>query len=150
MKILLALLFQIAFAVCSRARASCINLTSTVDAGGDPGPGSEACLPYSVEVSALAGMVSVSEATVATAAAAPAIDVSIVVDESGSVKTLCRGTLDCYNDERQFAMELVTLLNADVGFFGKGGTALYMEYSSAVNVNEAFSSEADFLACELI
>eukprot|EP00903_Cladosiphon_okamuranus_P012950 g12090.t1 len=91
-------------------------------------------------------MVSVSEATAATAAAAPAIDVSFVVDESGSVKTLCRGTLECYNGERHFAMELVTLLNADVGFFGKGGTALYMEYSSAVNVNAAFSAEADFVS----
>eukprot|EP00752_Nemacystus_decipiens_P005388 g4884.t1 len=91
-------------------------------------------------------MVSVSEANAATTAVAPAIDISIVVDESGSVKTLCSGTLDCYDDERRFATELVRLLDAEVGLFGKGGTALYLEYSNTVNVNEAFSSEADYLA----
>lgn len=148
MKSIFVLLFEIALAMRLRARASCINLTSTVDTAGDPGPGSEDCLPYSVDVSAVAGMVSVSEANVATAAVAPAMDVSVIVDESGSVKTLCSGTLECYNDERHFAMELVTLLNAEVGLFGKGGTALYMEYSSAVNVNETFSAEADYLTCE--
>lgn len=148
MKTFLVVLFQLALVVRSRARASCVNLTSVVDGAGDPGPGNEACLPYSVEISALAGMVSVFEANVATAAVAPAIDVSVVADESGSVKTLCSGTLDCYNDERRFAMELVTLLNAEVGIFSKGGTALYMEYSSTVNVNEAFSAEGDYLTCE--
>lgn len=148
MKILLGLLSQIALVIRSRARASCVNLTGAVDGSGDPGPGNGACLPYNVEISALAGMISISEANLATAAVAPAMDVSVVVDESGSVKTLCSGTLDCYNDERRFAMELVKLLNAEVGFFGKGGTALYMEYSHTVNVNEAFSAEADYLTCE--
>lgn len=148
MKLLLVLLFQIALGLPSRAGAPCVNLTSTVDAAGDPGPGSGACLPYSVELSALAGIISVSDANAATAALAPAMDVSVVVDESGSVKTLCKGTLDCYNYERHFATELVARLNAEVDFFSKGGTAFYMEYSSAVNVNEAFSAEADYLACE--
>lgn len=151
LKILVVLLLQSALLVVrSEAGASCVNLTSTVDTAGNPGPGSAACLPYSVKISAVAGTVPVSEANAATAAAAPAIDISVVVDESGSVKTLCSGTLDCYNDERNFAMELVTLLNAEVGLFGKGGTAFYMEYSSTVNVNEAFFTEANYLACEYL
>lgn len=130
------------------ALSSCVNLTSTVDGAGDPGPGSGACLPYNIEVSAAAGMVRLSEATAATAALAPAMDVSVIVDESGSVKTLCKGRLDCYNNEREFATELVTLLNKAVGFFGKGGTALYMEYSTAVNTEAQYKTEADYLACE--
>lgn len=130
------------------ALSSCVNLTSTMDGAGDPGPGSNACLPYNIELSAAAGMVRLSEATAATAALAPAMDVSVIVDESGSVKTLCKGTLDCYNNERDFATELVTLLNRAVGFFAKGGTALYMEYSTAVNTEAQYKTEADYLACE--
>lgn len=93
-------------------------------------------------------MVPLSEAMAATAALAPAMDVSVVVDESGSVKTLCKGTLDCYNNERDFATGLITLLNGAVGFFGKGGTALYMEYSTAVNTEAQYTTEADYLTCE--
>lgn len=123
--------------------ASCVDFTSTVDGAGDPGPGSGACLPYNVEVTASADTVLLSDASAAAVELAPAMDVFVVVDESGSVKTLCSGTYDCYQNEKDFATELITLLNAAVGFFDKGGTALYMEYSRGVNVNEAYTTEAD-------
>lgn len=74
------------------AAVACVNFTSTVDEAGDPGPGSSDCLPYNVEVSAVAGTVLLSEASASATALAPAMDVSVLVDESGSVPFLCGGS----------------------------------------------------------
>ena len=97
------------------AADSCVTFTSTVDGAGDPGPGSDLCLPYTVEVSAVAGTVALAEASASAAAQAPAMDISVLVDESGSVKLLCARTLDCYEDEKNFALELIALLDDSVG-----------------------------------
>ena len=128
--------------------SACVNFTSTVDDAGDPGPGSDACLPYNVEVVAAAGTVLLSEASESATALAPAMDVSMLVDESASVSLGCNDTDQCYLDEKNFAKQLVTLLDDSVDFFSKGGTVQYIEYSSAVNVNQAFTNEADYLACK--
>ena len=45
------------------AADSCVTFTSTVDGAGDPGPGSQSCLPYTVEVSAVAGTAALAEAS---------------------------------------------------------------------------------------
>lgn len=138
----------VAFIITLEEVVACVSFTSTVDNAGDPGPGSDACEPYNVEVEATAGAVLLSEASVLATALAPAIDVSVLVDESGSVAILCGNTLECYQNEKDFAMELITLLDDSVDFFSKGGTAHYIEYSAAVNVNQAFTNKADYLACE--
>lgn len=54
----------------------------------------------------------------------------------------------CYLNEKDFAKELITLLDDSVDFFSKGGTAQYIEYSAAVNVNQAFTNKAAFETCE--
>jgi len=96
------------------AVSSCVSFTSTVDDAGNPGPGSGACLPYTVEVSAVAGTVLLSGASATAAAQAPAMDIAVLVDESGSVEILCEYSLDCYENEKDFAVELVTLLDDSV------------------------------------
>ena len=128
--------------------ASCVSFTSAVDGAGDPGPGSDACLPYNVEVVATAGTVLLSEASESATTLAPAMDVSVLVDESGSVRLLCGYTYECYANEKDFAKELITLLDDSVDLFSKGGTAQYIEYSAAVNVNQAFTNKVDFMSCE--
>ena len=142
------LIFMAALVAIVQEVPACVNFTSTVDNAGDPGPGSDACLPYNIEVVAAAGTVLLSEASETATALAPAMDVSVLVDESGSVTQLCGGSNDCYLNEKDFAKELVTLLDDSVDFFSKGGTAQYIEYSGAVNVNQAFTNKADYLACK--
>lgn len=127
---------------------ACVSFTSTVDNAGDPGPGSGVCLPYNVEVVAAAGTLPLSEASESATVLAPAMDVSVLVDESGSVSLLCGGSNQCYVNEKDFATELITLLDDSVDFFSKGGTAQYIEYSAAVNVNQEFTNKADYLSCE--
>lgn len=99
---------------------SCVNFTSTVNGAGDPGPGSGSCQPYTVEVSAAAGTVLLSEATASAATQAPAMDVSVLVDESGSVAYLCGDSLDCYENEKALAVELITLLDGSVRYVSIG------------------------------
>ena len=127
---------------------SCVSFTSTVDGAGDPGPGSDDCSPYNIEVAAVAGSVLLSEASESATSLAPAMDISVLVDESGSVIGLCGDSTDCYFNEQDFALELVTLLDDGVSLFDKGGTAQYIEYGAAVNTNQAFTNRADYIACE--
>ena len=127
--------------------SACVSFTTTVDDAGDPGSG--ACLPYNVEIVATAGTVLLPEASESATALAPAMDVSVLVDESGSLLLLCAGNSNqCYLNEKDFAQELITLLDDSVDIFSKGGTAQYIEYSAAVNVNQAFTNKADYLACK--
>lgn len=130
------------------AADACVNFTSTVDGAGDPGPGSGACLPYNVEIEAVAGTVLLSEASASAVSLAPTIDISVLVDESGSVPYLCGGTNDCYLNEQDFAIELISLLDDSVDLFNRGGTANYIEYSGDVNVNQVFTNKLDYISCK--
>lgn len=119
------------------AASSCINITSEVNHAGDRGPVvGESCQPYSVNITAVAETKS---------DLSPVMDVAVIVDESGSVPILCDGSGQCYQDEKNFAMEIMTLLDASVNMFSRGGTALYLEYSGQVNTNSAFTSLQDYL-----
>lgn len=144
----LFIMFVTALGIIVENVAACVSVTSTVDSGGDPGPGSDACLPYNIEVVAAAGTVLLSEASESATVLAPAMDVAVLVDESGSVPLLCGYSNECYLNEKEFVKELITLLDESVDLFSKGGTVQYIEYSAAVNVNQAFTNKADFLSCE--
>lgn len=131
---------------CQVAAVSCVTFTSALDIAGDPGTGSSSCLPYNIEISAASTNVPLADASAGAVDLAPALDVAVVVDESGSVRSLCGFTLDCYFNEQDFAVELVTLLNEAFGFFDKGGTGVYIEYSRQVNTNSQYTNQADYIA----
>lgn len=85
------------------------------------------------------------EANVATAVVAPAINISVFVDESaGSVKTLCSGTLECYVQRRAALCDGAGQASERQGGAFRQG----LRGERLLTWNEAFSAEAGFLACE--
>lgn len=79
---------------------------------------------------------------------APAMDVAVIVDESGSLPFLCNGSMQCYEDEKNLAMNLVTRLDSSVDMFSRGGTVVYVEFSTEVNIDIAFTNLDSYLDCE--
>ncbi|CAM9123708.1 unnamed protein product [Chrysoparadoxa australica] len=72
---------------------------------------------------------------VSAESASSIVDIVVVIDESGSVKSGCYnpGTLDCYNDEKSFTINLVNTLAMDAELFNPNGLAGYVEFATNVN-----------------